>query len=76
LRSAVSEVYLIVTKTSEESLESLREEIDKTGLKLIGEIPLDPLVTNQDLEGKALYDLPDDSIAVQAVRKILERVHM
>lgn len=74
LRSAVDEVYLIVTKTSEDSLETLQEEIDRTGLKLIGDIPLDPLVTHQDLAGQALYDLPDDSVAVQAVQKILERV--
>lgn len=76
LRSAVDDVYLIVTKTSEDSLETLQEEIDRTGLKLIGDIPLDPLVTNQDLAGQALYDLPDESVAVQAVQKILERVNI
>lgn len=73
LRSAVGEVYLVVTKTTEGSLDSLREEIEKTGLKLIGDIPLDPYVTSQDLAGRALYDLPEDSTAVQAVKKILER---
>lgn len=76
LRSAVKEVYLVVTKTKDKSLDSLHEEIEKTGLKLIGDIPLDPLVAAQDLAGQALYDLPDDSIAVQAVEKILERVHL
>jgi CO dehydrogenase maturation factor len=76
LRSAVGEVYLVVTKTSEDSLETLNEEIEKTGLKLIGDIPLDPYVINQDLAGQALYDLPDDSIAVQAVQKIIERVNL
>lgn len=76
LRSAVGEVYLVVTKTSEESLDSLSEEIEKTGLKLIGDIPLDPLVTELDLAGKALYTLPDESKAVQAVQKILERTQI
>ncbi|AGA69367.1 CO dehydrogenase maturation factor [Desulfitobacterium dichloroeliminans LMG P-21439] len=71
LRSAVNEVYLVVTKTTEGSLASLQEEIDKTGLQLIGDIPLDSMVVTHDLEGSPLYTLQDDSLAVQAVQKIL-----
>jgi CO dehydrogenase maturation factor len=76
LRSVVGEVYLVVTKTSEDSLESLNKEIEKTGLTLIGDIPLDPSVTRVDMDGEALYNLPDDSLAVQAVQKILERIRL
>ncbi|MEL1135973.1 AAA family ATPase [Desulfitobacterium sp. THU1] len=71
LRSAVNEVFLVVTKTTEGSLDSLQKEIDKTGLRLIGDIPLDSMVVTHDLEGSPLYTLPDDSLAVQAVQKIL-----
>ncbi|NMA68278.1 MAG: AAA family ATPase [Desulfitobacterium sp.] len=73
LSSSVTEVYLVVTKTKEGHLESLKEEIDKTGLQLIGDIPLDPNVVSSDLAGSPLYDLPLDSPAVQAVQKIVER---
>ncbi|MHB1406968.1 MAG: ATP-binding protein, partial [Desulfitobacteriaceae bacterium] len=59
IRAEVGEVYLVVTKTAGNSLESLADEIAHTGLKVIGDIPLDPLVVEQDLAGKALYDLPD-----------------
>lgn len=76
LHSAVGEVYLVVTKTSDNSLDTLSEEIEKTGLKLIGEIPLDSLVTELDLAGQPLYNLPDESKAVQAVQKILERTQI
>lgn len=76
LRFAVDEVYLVVTKTSENSLDSLSEEIEKTGLKLIGEIPLDSMVAELDLAGQALYNLPDESKAVQAVQKIVERTQI
>lgn len=76
LRSSVGEVYLVVTKTSPESLSLLSEEIEKTGLKVVGEIPFDPLVTELDLEGKALYALPDESQAVQSVQKILEKIQL
>ncbi|MEA4900504.1 AAA family ATPase [Desulfitobacterium sp.] len=76
LHSAVGEVYLVVTKTTDNDINSLSEEIEKTGLKLIGEIPLDPLVSELDLAGKPLYTLPDESKAVQAVKKILERTQI
>lgn len=74
IRAEVGEVYLVVTKTAGNSLESLADEIAHTGLKVIGDIPLDPLVVEQDLAGKALYDLPDEAVSVQAVEKIISRV--
>jgi CO dehydrogenase maturation factor len=76
LRSAVGEVYLVVTKTAEGSLDLLRAEIEKTGLQLIGDIPMDPAVTKQDLAGQALFNLPDDAVSVLAVQKIIERAKL
>lgn len=73
LKSAVKTIYLIVTKTNEGSMDSLSEEIEKTGLTVIGDIPLDPKVVEYDLAGKPLYDLPDDAISVKAVDSILKR---
>lgn len=73
LKSAVSTLHLIVTKTSEGTMESLNEEIKLTGLTVIGDIPLDPLVVEYDLAGKALFDLPDDAVSVKAVERILGR---
>ena len=66
-------LHLIVTKTSEGSMESLNEEIERTGLTVIGDIPLDPLVVEYDLAGKPLFDLPDDAVSVKAVKSILNR---
>jgi CO dehydrogenase maturation factor len=73
LKTPVDAVYLVVTKTAEGTLENLKDEIDKTGLQLIGDIPLDPQVTSQDVQGKPLFDLPDDSIAVKAVENIVRK---
>jgi CO dehydrogenase maturation factor len=73
LKSAVGKLYLIVTKTSDGSLESLTEEIERTGLTLLGDIPLDPLVTEYDLAGKPLFELPNDAVSVKAVASILNR---
>ena len=73
LKSAVETIYLIVTKSTEGSMEALSEEIERTGLTLIGDIPLDPMVVEYDLASKPLYDLPDDSVSVKAVESILHR---
>lgn len=73
LKSAVQTIFLIVTKTTEGSIESLSDEIKQTGLTLIGEIPLDPLVVEYDLAGKPLFNLPDDAVSVKAVDNILNR---
>lgn len=73
IKSAVGEVYLIVTRTAEGSLAALQGEIERTDLTLLGEIPEDPLVAEYDLAGKPLFDLPDDAVSVQAVAEILQR---
>jgi CO dehydrogenase maturation factor len=73
----VKEMYLVVTKVvTGEEIASLQEEIDKTGLTLIGTIPMDPLVAEFDVKSKALIDLPDDSVAVQAVEAILNKINL
>jgi CO dehydrogenase maturation factor len=73
LKSAIGRVYLIVTKTEPGSISALAEEIAQTGLELIGEIPLDPLVVKQDLAGRPIFDLPDEALSVQAVDIIVKK---
>jgi len=68
----IKEKYLVITRISEEELAEVQDEVEKTGLKLIGIIPNDELVTEYDRQSKPLIDLPDDSKAVKAVKKILE----
>ena len=56
------------------SEEQLQPHILKTGLNLFGSVPEDPNVTQWDLEGRPLLDLPDDSPAYQAVRAIWTKI--
>jgi CO dehydrogenase maturation factor len=73
----VSELFLVITKVQDENdVAELGEEIEKTGLKLLGTIPLDPLVAEYDLKGKPLTDLPDDAPAVRAAEEILNRLNL
>ncbi|MHB1420017.1 MAG: ATP-binding protein [Bacillota bacterium] len=73
LKSKVDHIYLVVTKTREEGIDALEEEIRKTGLQLIGTVPLDPQVAEYDIQGKPLFDLPAESGAVRAVNEILTK---
>jgi len=76
LKTPVQNLYLVVTKVTERGLEELQPEIDKTGLQLLGTIPYDTTVTEFDIKGKALFDLPDESPVVQAVDNLLARVDL
>jgi CO dehydrogenase maturation factor len=69
----VKNIYLIVTRTQGEGLGALQAEVDKTGIPLIGTIPYDPLVVDADLNSEPLVNLPDDSVALQAVREIIKK---
>lgn len=73
LSTPVKKVYLIVTKTMEQGIDDLMDEIKATGVELIGTIPYDPMVAEFDLKSKPLFDLPDGSVAVQAVREIIQK---
>ncbi len=77
LKTTVKNIYLVVTKTQNEAdILELKAEIEKTGLNLIGVMPFDPLVARFDLLGKALFDLPEDSLSVQAVNTICEKTQI
>ncbi|ACV62156.1 Cobyrinic acid ac-diamide synthase [Desulfofarcimen acetoxidans DSM 771] len=73
IKLTVKKMYLIVTKVEEGSIEALQSEIDRTGIELIGTIPLDAQVREYDLHSKALVSLPDDSPVVAAVTDILKK---
>lgn len=73
LQTKVHNAYLIVTKAMDTGIDDLMGEIKATGLELIGVIPYDPMVAEYDLKSKPLFDLPDDSKAVQAVREIINK---
>ncbi len=74
IKTKVNKVYLIVTKATEQDIALLEDEIEKTGLELAGIVPNDPLITQYDIKGRPLFDLPSDSPAVQAINTILGKL--
>ncbi|RJX29534.1 MAG: carbon monoxide dehydrogenase [Dethiobacter sp.] len=63
-------IYLIVSRTQDGELSDLQEEIARTGLEVVGTVPLDSMVMEFDLKGKPLFQLPGDSPALKAVENI------
>ena len=74
IKTRVKNIYLVLTKASEQDVEILKAEIEKTGLKLAGIVPADPAVTEYDIKGKPLFELPAASGAVKAVYDILDEL--
>jgi CO dehydrogenase maturation factor len=54
--------------------DTFKEYIEQTGLDLFGQIPEDANITRFDMESRPLLELPDDSPALLAAGKILERL--
>lgn len=73
---AVSKMGLIIGRSREGDVDQLAEEVKNTGLNLFGEVPNDPLVSEYDLTGKALLNLPDESAAVQATHGLFKRLDL
>jgi len=70
----IGEIFLVVNRAKSELPSVLREEIEKRGLSLLAVIPEDPAIERFDLERGPLFDLPESSVALRAVRNMLEEV--
>jgi len=67
-------ICVILNRASEKQAEMFRESASKYGIELAGIVPDDKNITDYDLEGRPLIDLPDDSPAVIAVKEILKKL--
>jgi CO dehydrogenase maturation factor len=74
LNIKIGKAYLVITKTDDP--EPLKEEFKKSGLEFLGVIPYDPLVAEYDLQGKPLIQLPEESVAWSAARKLFEEIQL
>lgn len=72
LKVQIGEAYLIITKRDDPA--PLQGDIGATGLQLLGTIPFDPLVAEYDLKGKAMFELPESSLAVRATREMFGKL--
>ncbi len=76
LQTQITNLYLVVTKIEDKGqLSILMPEIEKTNLNYIGYIPFDEMITEFDINANPLFNLPENSKAVQAVNDILKHIN-
>lgn len=68
------ELFLILNRVKVENEENLRKKAAETGLQLGGLIYEDPIVSEYDIEGRPLIELPDDAESVKELTKIVEKI--
>lgn len=71
LKLDVKEIGIVVTRAPETLGDAFMKEVEEIGLPILGTIPYDPALLEFDMEERSLIDLPDDSLAVTAVEKIM-----
>jgi len=64
---------LIVNRTQGELTAEALEEIKRQRLEFGGTVPVDETIYQYDLDGKPTFQLPEESKAVQAARRIFEK---
>ncbi|MBA2858052.1 CO dehydrogenase maturation factor [Methanococcus maripaludis] len=67
-------LYLVLNRIKPENEENVREKVKNFGLDIIGIIYDDEITASYDMEGKPLFELPDDSETVISVSKIVEKI--
>ena len=74
LETNVKNIYVVANKVTDTNKEAIKKTAEGLDLELIGTVPMDSMIAERDLEGLPLFDLSDDSGAVQEVAKIAEKL--
>ncbi|MDY6969010.1 MAG: AAA family ATPase [Spirochaetota bacterium] len=72
LEIKLNKICVILNRTSKEQSKEFIQIASEYGIEIAGIVPVDDTITEFDMSGKPLIDLPDDIPAVVAVGKILE----
>ncbi len=72
LKLEVDKRALIINRITGNELSQLSDVIEKSGLFFAGAVPQDSLILEFDLQGKAVYQLPEDAVSLVALWSILD----
>ena len=67
------DLYLVLNRVNPENEDEIVQKVKETGLDMVGIIHEDDEVTQFDIEGRPLVELPSESNTVKAVNGILSR---
>jgi len=74
LKLAIGNSYFVLNRINDELAPSIQTEMKKQGFNSFYGVPMDALIYDYDLSLRPLTDLPDESVAVRAVNRILDEV--
>jgi len=66
--------FLVINRVPGGLNGSFRKQAEQQGLSLLGVVPLDESISEGDLVGRAVIDLPDENRAVRAVHDFMQKV--
>jgi CO dehydrogenase maturation factor len=66
--------YLVINRAAPPLDPALEEAVASTGLELLGLVPEDTAIAQCDLDGTGLFELPEQSIALAAVKEMIAHV--
>lgn len=67
-------IYLVANMTPPNTEETIQKQAQTIGIELAGTIPIDPNIANFNITGRPLLELPDNTPALTATQKILEKI--
>lgn len=74
MRTRVGKVYLVVNRVSEGLPEEIQQAIDKYRLTLITTLPEDPNLTQLDVKGRPINEIPEGSPLRVAVEELVKKL--
>jgi len=70
----IKNTYLILNRLSGEMTPSIKEQIERLDIPLLGVIPSDALLLEYEYASKPITDLPDETPIYQALVKMLQQI--
>jgi len=67
-------IFLLVNRVNGKLDSRLKDYIDEKKLDLLGVVNIDDNIYEMDISGKTIFDIPEDSLALKQIEKIMERL--
>jgi CO dehydrogenase maturation factor len=72
LHLSIKKRALIINRVPQDQRDRIIENAAKFGLEIAGLIPDDAMIAEYDLQGRAVFELPEDAVSVKALYGILD----
>lgn len=69
-------IYVIINRVKTGQMPQVEEYAKEVGLDILGTIPEDDKISEFDLKGRPLVELPEDSLALGAVKEIADKLSL